>query len=158
MSPNLLKILALFYVIYVIYLCYRDYRFREVKRRIVLLSYPFVLLMNWELVEFKLILVFSSLILFITLYLCVLSNPSSFGAIDILAAPIFTIWFNEWSVVYSIVLIIVNSLFWNFGIVKRLFKKDGESLSNPFLITMSIVFLIMIIAVPNNFRIIFSLN
>lgn len=151
MSPNLLKVLALFYIIYIIYLCYRDYRYREVKRRIVLLAYPFVLGVNWYLADYKVILIFSTLILFLTLYFCVLFKPGSFGAIDILAAPLFTVWFNEYSIIYSLVLIILNTLSWKLGIVNKLFSKEGEVLSNPFLITMTLVFIIMIIAVPNNF-------
>lgn len=151
MSPNLLKVLALFYIIYIIYLCYRDYRYREVKRRIVLLAYPFVLGVNWYLADYKVILIFSTLILFLTLYFCVLFKTGSFGAIDILAAPLFTVWFNEYSIIYSLVLIILNTLSWRLGIVNKLFSKEGEVLSNPFLITMTLVFLIMIIAVPNNF-------
>lgn len=151
MSSILFKILALSFSIYLIYLCYLDYKFREVKRRIVLLAYPFVLTLNWQVVEYKSIMLMSTLILFLTLYITVLFKFTSFGSIDILAAPLFTVWFNEWSIVYSLVLILIDVLIWRVGIVKLLFERDGEPLSNPFLITMSFTFLIMIITVPNNF-------
>lgn len=158
MLPNLIiKILAFLFIVYFCYLAYLDYRYREVKRRLVLLAYPFVFYVNWQVVEFKLILIFSSIILALTLYISALMKPNSFGAIDILFAPLVTVWFNEWAFVYSIALIIINSIFWEIGLVDRFFKREGEPLTNPYLVTMLEVFLVFLIIAPNNFLKIFSL-
>ena len=152
MHSILFKILALLFIGYFFYLAYLDFRFREMKRRLVLILYPLVFYINFK--------VSSNLMLtvFLTLYLVVLMKPNSFGAIDILMAPVVTIWFNEYAILYSLALIIVNSLLWRFGIVDRLFKREGEVISSPFLVIMLSMFLVFLILVPSNFGIIFSLN
>lgn len=158
MSSNLIiKILAFLFIIYFCYLAFLDYKYREVKRRLVLFAYPFVFYVNWQVTEFKMILIFSSIILALTLYISALRKPNSFGAIDILFAPLVTIWFNEWSFVYSLALIIINSIFWKIGVVDRFFKQEGKPLTNPYLVTMLEVFFVFLIITPNNFHIIFSL-
>lgn len=154
----LLKMLALAFIFYFCWLSYLDYQYREVKRRFVLLIYPIVIYVNLVVSENILITIMSSTILFITLWVTAIRRPSSFGTIDLLVAPLVTIWFNEYAIVYSITLIIVNSLFWNLGVVKKLFSREGKDLSNPFLVTMLAIFLVFLAIVPNNFYIIFSLK
>lgn len=158
MHSILFKILALLFIGYFFYLAYLDFRFREMKRRLVLILYPLVFYINFKVSSNLMLTVFGMIILFLTLYLVVLMKPNSFGAIDILMAPVVTIWFNEYAMLYSIALIIVNSLLWRFGIVDRLFKREGEAISSPFLVIMLAMFLVFLILVPSNFGIIFSLN
>lgn len=158
MVSTMFKILAFLFIIYFCYLAYLDYRYREVKRRLVLVCYPIVCYLNFKVSENLMLTIFGFLILFITLYVAVLMKPNSFGAIDILMAPLVTIWFNEYSLVYSLVLIIINSLIWKIGLVENLFSREGEQLSNPFLITMLVVFILFLMTSPNNFDIILSLN
>lgn len=158
MHSILFKILALLFIGYFFYLAYLDFRFREMKRRLVLILYPLVFYINFKVSSNLMLTVFGMIILFLTLYLVVLMKPNSFGAIDILMAPIVTIWFNEYAMLYSLALIIVNSLLWRFGIVDRLFKREGEVISSPFLVIMLAMFLVFLILVPSNFGIIFSLN
>ncbi len=158
MHSILFKILALLFIGYFFYLAYLDFRFREMKRRLVLILYPLVFYINFKVSSNLMLTVFGMIILFLTLYLVVLMKPNSFGAIDILMAPVVTIWFNEYAMLYSLALIIVNSLLWRFGIVDRLFKREGEVISSPFLVIMLAMFLVFLILVPSNFGIIFSLN
>lgn len=158
MHSILFKILALLFIGYFFYLAYLDFRFREMKRRLVLILYPLVFYINFKVSSNLMLTVFGMIILFLTLYLVVLMKPNSFGAIDILMAPVVTIWFNEYAILYSLALIIVNSLLWRFGIVDRLFKREGEVISSPFLVIMLSMFLVFLILVPSNFGIIFSLN
>lgn len=158
MHSILFKILALLFIGYFFYLAYLDFRFREMKRRLVLILYPLVFYINFKVSSNLMLTVFGMIILFLTLYLVVLMKPNSFGAIDILMAPVVTIWFNEYAMLYSLALIIVNSLLWRFGIVDRLFKREGEAISSPFLVIMLAMFLVFLILVPSNFGIIFSLN
>lgn len=158
MHSILFKILALLFIGYFFYLAYLDFRFREMKRRLVLILYPLVFYINFKVSSNLMLTVFGMIILFLTLYLVVLMKPNSFGAIDILMAPVVTIWFNEYALIYSLALIIVNSLLWRFGIVDRLFKREGEVISSPFLVIMLSMFLVFLILVPSNFGIIFSLN
>ena len=158
MHSILFKILALLFIGYFFYLAYLDFRFREMKRRLVLILYPLVFYINFKVSSNLMLTVFGMIILFLTLYLVVLMKPNSFGAIDILIAPVVTIWFNEYAILYSLALIIVNSLLWRFGIVDRLFKREGEVISSPFLVIMLSMFLVFLILVPSNFGIIFSLN
>lgn len=158
MHSILFKILALLFIGYFFYLAYLDFRFREMKRRLVLILYPLVFYINFKVSSNLMLTVFGMIILFLTLYLVVLMKPNSFGAIDILMAPVVTIWFNEYAILYSLALIIVNSLLWRFGIVDRLFKREGEAISSPFLVIMLAMFLVFLILVPSNFGIIFSLN
>lgn len=158
MHSILFKILALLFIGYFFYLAYLDFRFREIKRRLVLILYPLVFYINFKVSSNLMLTVFGMIILFLTLYLVVLMKPNSFGAIDILMAPVVTIWFNEYAMLYSLALIIVNSLLWRFGIVDRLFKREGEVISSPFLVIMLAMFLVFLILVPSNFGIIFSLN
>lgn len=158
MVSTMFKILAFLFIIYFCYLAYLDYKYREVKRRLVLACYPIVCYLNFKVSENLMLTIFGFLILFITLYVAVLMKPNSFGAIDILMAPLVTIWFNEYSLVYSLVLIIINSLIWKIGLVENLFSREGEQLSNPFLITMLVVFILFLMTSPNNFDIILSLN
>ena len=128
------------------------------KRRLVIIGYPFVFAINLVVSENLLITMFSSLILFITIYITELRKPNSFGTIDLIFSPLVTIWFNEYAVIYSVALIITHSLMWEFGIVEKLFSRKNKTLSNPFLVTMLVVFLVFLVTTPNNFRIIFSLN
>lgn len=158
MVSTIFKILAFLFIIHFCYLAYLDYRYREVKRRLVLIWYPIVCYLNFKVSENVMLTTFGFLILFITLYIVVLMKPNSFGAIDILMAPLVTIWLNEYSLVYSLVLIIINSLIWKIGLVEKLFSREGEQLSNPFLVTMLIVFILFLMTSPSNFRIILSLN
>lgn len=158
MHSILLKILALLFIGYFFYLAYLDFRFREMKRRLVLVLYPLVFYINFKVSSNLMLTVFGMIILFLTLYLVVLMKPNSFGAIDILMAPVVTIWFNEYALLYSLALIIVNSLLWRFGVVDKLFKREGEVISSPFLVVMLAMFLVFLISVPSNFGIIFSLN
>lgn len=158
MHSTLFKILALLFIGYFFYLAYLDFRFREMKRRLVLILYPLVFYINFKVSSNLMLTVFGMIILFLTLYLVVLMKPNSFGAIDILMAPVVTIWFNEYALLYSLSLIIVNSLLWRFGIVDKLFKREGEVISSPFLVIMLSMFLVFLILVPSNFGIIFSLN
>lgn len=123
-----------------------------------MILYPLVFYINFKVSSNLMLTVFGMIILFLTLYLVVLMKPNSFGAIDILIAPVVTIWFNEYAILYSLALIIVNSLLWRFGIVDRLFKREGEVISSPFLVIMLSMFLVFLILVPSNFGIIFSLN
>ena len=155
---NINKILAFLILIYFCYLSYLDYRYRGMKRRLVLFCYPIVFYLNLIVSENILVTIFGSLILFLTMYIVTLINPSSFGAIDILMAPLITIWFNEYSIVYSLALIVIDSLIWKTGLVEKLFSREGEKLSNPFLVTMLVVFILFLMTVPNNFNIILSLK
>ena len=158
MLPNfIIKILALIFIVYFVYLCYLDYRYREMKRRLILLSYPLVFYVNLVVCDNMFVTLLSSFILFISLYITCLFKTDSFGTIDILFAPLVTIWFNEYAFVYSLCLIIINSLLWGIGIVEKLFSRKGKDLSNPFLVTMFVTFLLFLILVPNNFVKIFSL-
>lgn len=158
MVSTMFKILAYLFIVYFCYLAYLDYRFREMKRRLVLACYPIVCYLNFKVSENLMLTVFGFLILFLTLYVVTLMKPNSFGAIDILMAPLVTIWFNEYSLVYSIVLIIIDSLIWKIGLVEKLFSREGEPLSNPFLVTMLVIFILFLMMSPNNFDIILSLN
>lgn len=158
MVSTMFKILAFLFIIYFCYLAYLDYRYREIKRRLVLVCYPIVFYLNFKVSENLMLTVFGALILFLTLYIAVLMKPNSFGAIDILIAPLVTIWFNEYSLVYSLVLIIINSLIWKIGLVEKLFRRESESLSSPFLVTMLIIFILFLMTSPNNFNLILSLK
>lgn len=158
MVSTMFKILAFLFIIYFCYLAYLDYKYREVKRRLVLAWYPIVFYLNFKVSDNLMLTAFGCLILFLTLYIVTLMKPSSFGAIDILMAPLVTIWLNEYSLVYSLVLIIIDSLIWKMGLVKTLFDREGEPLSNPFLVIMFVVFILFLITSPNNFDIILSLN
>lgn len=158
MVSTMFKILAFLFIIYFCYLAYLDYRYREIKRRLVLVCYPIVFYLNFKVSENLMLTVFGALILFLTLYIAVLMKPNSFGAIDILIAPLVTIWFNEYSLVYSLVLIIINSLIWKIGLVEKLFSRESESLSSPFLVTMLIIFILFLMTSPNNFNLILSLK
>lgn len=151
----ILKILACLFIIYFCYLAYLDFKCREVKRRLVVFAYPLVFFVNLSVNPHIPVVLFSSLILFITLYVTTLFKPGSFGTIDIIFAPLVTVWFNEYAMFYCLALIIVNSLFWGLGLVRRLFSKDNEKLTNPFLVTMLSVFLVFLVIVPSNFGLIF---
>lgn len=156
MLPNfILKILALLFIVYFCYLAYLDFKYREMKRRLVLVAYPLVYLVNLSINPNIPIVLFSSLILFITLYVSALFRPGCYGTIDILFAPLATVWFNEYAIIYCLALIIINSLLWGLGITKKLFSRENEQLTNPFLVVMLSVFLIFLVVVPNNFVIIF---
>ena len=158
MLPSLIiKILALLFIAYFGYLAYVDYRCREIKRRLVLALYPIIIYLNFKVSEKVFMTAFGFLVLGLTLYVTVLAKPDSFGALDILMAPMVTIWFNEYSIFYSLVLIIANSLLWKLGLVKKLFSLEGEKLSNPLFVIMFTLFLVFSVTVPNNLWLIFSL-
>lgn len=158
MVHKMFKILAFSFIFYFCYLAYLDYQYREMKRRLVLVCYPIVFYLNFKVSENLMLTIFGSLILFLTLYIVVLMKPGSFGAIDLIMAPLITIWFNEYAFLYSLVLIVVNSLIWKLGIVKKLFSRENEELTSPFLVVMLVVFLLFLMTTPNNFNIILSLN
>lgn len=140
------------------YCTYFDCKYRVFKRRrTFLFFYPFVFYANFLITRDILITIISFLFLFLILYITVVMNSGvGFGTIDILIAPLFSIWFNEHCITFTIVFIFLYFLAGIPAINKRLINIGKDTTNIPMIPLMMVSFLIVLFIVPNSIMFYFS--
>lgn len=132
------------------YVSWYDYKYRTFKRRYILMFYPFVLLANYLINGNLMVTVMSFLFLLLALYFTeVIYNSTGVGTIDIIIAPLFTVWFNLHAMFFAFIFIALYALCWTPSILKMINKKYNTK-GIPLVPVMMVSFIVNLFLVPSN--------
>lgn len=158
---DLILLLTTFLVLYfLVYVSYIDYKYHEFPLKFAVMVYPLIILINFlkgmTLVE--LITGFFMLSLPMYIMQVIKGDELIFGGLDIVMAPLFSIWFGFGAIPYSFTFLLVYCICHNKVITEFLRKGKSGSLGRPLVPIMLLTFLICICFINSTFiEIIFSL-
>lgn len=141
-----------FYIL-LLFLCYLsvvDYYFHEFPLVYVVVWYPIIFILDMMMGATLFDAISGFLILFLSMYLMQLfSKEMIYGGLDIVCAPLFTIWFGIGALWYSLLFILVYFIC-HFKVVTKFLKSgNDESLGRPLIPIMYFTFLISLCLISN---------
>ena len=136
----------IYFCIVLLFMCYLvmvDYVYHEFPLRFIVLLYPVIICTNIHLGASWFETIFGFLILFVPMYVCQLfSREMVYGGLDIVSAPLFTIWFGVNGIYYSLLFIVIYSICHLRVITTFLKKGKQDCLGRPLITIMYFTFLV----------------
>ncbi|MFQ9249429.1 MAG: hypothetical protein ACLR3R_19485 [Clostridium paraputrificum] len=136
----------IYFCIVLLFMCYLvmvDYVYHEFPLRFIVLLYPVIICTNIHLGASWFETIFGFLILFVPMYVCQLfSREMVYGGLDIVSAPLFTIWFGVNGIYYSLLFIVIYSICHLKVITEFLKKGKQDCLGRPLIPIMYFTFLV----------------
>lgn len=156
----ILFLITIFILYFLVYLAYVDYKFHQFPLKNVIMFYPLIILVNLlkgmnviELIAGFFILAFPMYVMQV-----IKGDELIFGGLDIVVAPLFSIWFGLGAIQYSFMFLLVYCICHNKVITEFLKKGNKESQGRPLIPIMLLTFLICLCFIKSTFiEIIFSL-
>lgn len=153
----MLLVLILISVCFLFYCAYRDLKHRWFYRRSILIMYPLFFYVNYKINENIILTTLAFLFLFLVFYITeVINSKEGLGTIDILAAPLFSVWFNAYSFYFTLLFFLMYLLCWIPYINKNLLNRGKDTNNTPILTVLFATFILALIVFPNNIGIFFS--
>jgi len=145
--------MSIIFCIVLLFMCYLvmvDYTYHEFPLLIVVASYPVIICLSLYLGSSWFDTIFGFLSLFLPMYICQLfSREMIYGGLDIVSAPLFTIWFGTNGVFYSLLFVVIYAIC-HFKVITNFLKRGNpDCAGRPLIPIMYSTFLVALCLLPN---------
>lgn len=156
----ILFLVTIFILYFLVYLSYVDYKYHQFPLKTVIMFYPLIISINLVKGMTLVDIIAGFLMLAFPMYIMqvIKGDELIFGGLDIVVAPLFSIWFGLGAIRYSFMFILVYCVCHNKLITEFLRKGNKECQGRPLVPIMLLTFLICLCFINSSFiEIIFSL-